>query len=314
MFRCGCTEGREFACPDRVRQALRDDRPKFVRRAVEMSGNVASMFTGRGSVPTRAAVVCALAVLVSSCAVAHEPGDRTAEGYGTHVPALDHTKRPKESDKPYVRPTPNSSKNLTGTITVTVSATNGDPIPGAVVAYKGPERGTMKTDARGTASRNVKPGSYALDVQNCGDNVFITLPQAADLTVVAGTTTRGDIGGNPWEPRFAPNGQVAAFAAPPWSIGIPFTLKARVGDRCYNASPVQRAVTLDGWEYELTDPVQLFKLPSMRTDAKGWLTARFVCNGNGDGEVVLRDPRVGTRYVHILSAVPHPNDGTYCVT
>lgn len=278
-----------------------------------MSGNVAAMFRGRGSSVARAAVVCAFAVTLASCAVAREPGESTVDDYGsTNVPAL-HTKKPtKEPTAPH-RPTPNSSKNLKGTITVTVSAPNGDLLAGAVIEFKGPERGTMKTDARGVATRDVKPGSYALDVLPCGDDLYVSLPGGADLTVIAGETTSGGITGNAWEPRFAPTGDVVATTAPPWSIGEPFTLKARVGDRCRDAAPVKDRIELTNWQYEVTDPVQLFAQPSMRTDRKGWLAARFVCNANGDGAVALRDPRVGTRFVHVLAAVPHPENATYCV-
>jgi len=225
---------------------------------------------------------------------------------------LQTTKPPKEGAKPH-RPTPNSSKNLKGTIAVTVSAPNGDLLPGVTIAFKGPERGTMKTDARGAATRDVKPGAYALDVQTCGDDVYVTLPGGADLTVVAGQTTSGGITGIAWEPRYAPTGEVAATTAPPWHIGAPFTLKARVGDRCRNSAPVKERIELQNWEYEVSDPVQLFAVPSMRTDRKGWLAARFVCNANGDGAVSLLDRRVGTRFVHVLAAVPHPDNATYCV-
>lgn len=271
------------------------------------------MFRGRGSLLGRPVALFVVALSLAACAVARTPGEKTAEDYGaTDVPTV--VQRPTRT-KPPGRgvPVPNSVKNRKGSFEITVTSPSGTALAGVNISYTGAEHGTMRTDAGGVATRTVKPGAYALEVENCGTEIHVTLGGGADLTVVAGQTTRGVISGIAWEPRFQPFSEVRASVPPPWRIGVPFTLKTRVGDRCREGAPATQPVTLDAWQYQTADPVKLFEAPSMRANAKGWLSARFVCHATGNGDVALRDPDVGTRYVSVLGAVTRPQDTTYCV-
>lgn len=287
------------------------------QRTARRSTTLAGMDGGRGSRVARVVIVAAASLALSACAVAREPGERTGGDYGSS--ANPPTLQP--------RPTKDGAGNGSGAgsgnggaptarfgkLAVTITSPSGKPLPGAVVAFTGPQNGTIVADASGVARRKLKPGAYVLDVQRCGIEVHVTLGAGADLTVGAGQTTSGTIEVGGWEPRYMPIIEVATPVAPPWRVGEPFTLKTRVGDRCRDDAPPKQAVTIDGWEYVTESPVRLAATPSFRTDGKGWLTARFVCEGAGDGDVAVRDPQIGTRYVPVLGAVPRPDGTTYCV-
>jgi hypothetical protein len=276
------------------------------------------MIRGRGIVTKGAALLCA--ALLASCAAAKTPGESLGGSYGdgTGKPTLS-SKKPKPNGggknqgSSQGLPASNNAPKQKGTISVTVRAPNGDPLAGVTVAFKGPQDGKIVTDQAGVAEWDVKPGAYALDTEPCGTDVHVTLGGGADLTVAPGTRTTGDVTVGGWEPRFQPIIKVQAPTPPPWRIGKAFKLRTAVGDKCFNSKPVSSSVSVEPWSYETSAPLQLAKTPSMQTDAKGWLVASFACNGVGDGDIALRDPRNGTRYVPVLGAVTRPQGSSYCV-
>jgi hypothetical protein len=250
---------------------------------------------------------------LGACAAARVPGEAIGGSYGgSDEPALksNEPSTPTTTRRPSDAPVVVATK---GSLSITIESQSGDKLAGVEIAFRGPQEGVVTTDANGVARRALEPGAYNLDVHECGDGIRVLVGGGADLTIVAGRTTRGVIDGIAWEPRYWPIAEVRAPVAPPWRIDDAFVLKTRVGDRCADSAPVSEAVTLDAWEYEVTSPVRLSRRPSMRSDAHGWLTARFVCDGNGNGDVVLKDPRAGTRYVHVLGAVQPPEGTTYCI-
>lgn len=270
------------------------------------------MFGGRGTV-TRAHALVLAAMLLGSCAVAREPGARVDADYGATPPRA--TKgAPRGSRTPPTTTSPTTSVPTTPSgFSFAVTAPNGDRLPGVILQYRGSASGRVTTNADGVAAARVKPGSYKIDTVDCGTTTRIVLGGGSDFTVVPGRITRGTIGGIGWEPRFQPRVEVAAPTPPPWRIGEPFLLKVRVGDECAGSAPVRAAVSVEPYEYETTAPMSLASTPSMRTDANGWLTARFVCTARGDGDIALSDPRIGTRYTAVLGAVPRPSESSYCV-
>lgn len=275
------------------------------------------MSRGRGII-ARARVGMLLALLLSSCAVARTPGESLGADYGKDAPPPKLTSRvPSQAPSRPTGTTPAGAPPVVsglGAFELTVTAPNGARLPGVVLAYKGPSTGTVTTDGSGVARAQVKPGSYAIDTRECGTAIKIVLGGGADFTVSAGGVTRGEVGGIGWEPRFQPRVEVATGTKPPWRVGSPFTLKVRVGDECYDSAPVRRSVSIDPYRYETEAPMQLSGTPSMRTDANGWLTARFVCTSPGDGDIAVSDPRIGTRYTSVLGAVAKPAESGYCIS
>lgn len=271
---------------------------------------------GRGRTKSIAAAAL-LALLLGACAAATEPGEVIG---GVQYGGDKKQKINPRSDKKSTGGT-NKTDGGSGTsggkgsFTVVISAPNGDLLEGVTVKYSGPESGTLISNQKGEVKRTVKAGKYALRVETCSQLIHVLSRGAgANLGVSSGQRTTGEIPDLEWEPRYKPITMVKAAPTPSWNTGKPFTFKTRIGDRCVDDAPISKVVDMSAWQYEVASPIKLDGSPSMTTDAKGWLSARFVCTGPGDGDIALKDPEVGSRYVSLLFALEKQPSTNYCKT
>lgn len=258
-------------------------------------------------------VVIACALALSSCAAAKQPGEQIGGSYGNESPLKTKKAKPPK-DVTSTKPAQGVPKGK-GSFSVRVTSPTGIGLSGLFIEYTGPQNGKATTNADGVATATVKPGGYSLNIAECGTTLHIpeNAGGGAALTVAAGSVTEGKITNIGWEPRYQPIGVVRASSPPPWASGSTFTLRTKVGDACNTPTKaVSRSVAVHDWEYTTSRPMKLQGKASMTSDAKGWLSATFLCDGAGDGDIAIRDPSVGTRYVSLLRVVPPPSNSTYC--
>lgn len=246
----------------------------------------------------RGLVAIALFTLSGCFGYASKPGEQTGDqgaSYGAAITTPPHGTRPGNSGRP-------APLDATGKIQVTITTPGGTPIAGILVRYRGPSNGSFVSDARGIAAVSVRPGEYGLDVQPCGPLTKVRGEAGADLTVIAGETTRGVIGGVQWEPRYYPIEEATVSPQAPWAVGAPFRVKVRVEDGC-TSEDADRPADLSSWKFVTSGQIELVERPTMRSTAQGWLEARFRCAHSGTGDIVLRDPDDGTRFVHVMAVI-----------
>lgn len=253
---------------------------------------------------TRFTSVLALTLALGACA--SQPGEFVGgngdSSYGSELPI----KKPPSTNKPATPPKGPTGPTAThGAIAITVTSPNGSPIAGVTLIYRGASMGTLVTDAKGVARKSgVKGGSYTVDVDSCGTLVRILGGGGgADFTVVPGRTSAFPIPNIGWEPRYQPVERVQSSPSPPWKDGSTFAITVEVYDMCTNKRAAVIA-NLAPWEFVPSGAIRFAQKPVMKSTSKGSLHATFTCNGVGEGDIVLRDPRDGRRFIHVVGALP----------
>ena len=184
------------------------------------------------------------------------------------------------------------------------------PIQGAIVAYDGPERGEIVTNARGRARTRVKPGTYDVSLPPCGRTVMITTAADARLRVPPGTDAGGPLF-TTWEHRFTPSPSVRASTDPPWDRGDPIELSIRVEDGCtFREAP---RATLTTYAWQASDHYAFLEQPTLTADDEGFLTITVRCERKGDGHITILDRLDPDDTINLLNALSAPaGDRTFC--
>jgi len=195
----------------------------------------------------------------------------------------------------------------TGTIEVFVVANEGGfALPGAIVAYAGPDRGRAVTSDRGLARFTVKPGVYELSLPRCGERVLIETESRSAVAVGRGRTVQGTMPSVDWAWRYRPSPSVQTSSQPPWDRGEVVTLGVRVQDGCdFSAAP---GATIGTYDWEVSRHYQVVTR-SLRADGQGYARIQVRCAAPGDGDVAIFDRANRSDTVSLLDAISAPPDG-----
>lgn len=202
-------------------------------------------------------------------------------------------------------PTPGKT---TGTITVTVLDPKRHPVVGASLSFKGAQRLTATTDARGIAAARVRPGRYVVAVKPCGPTAITDTFGDASVSVGAGQVATGTLTDIKWRRRFHPTSSVTFSQQPPWSVGRTVTVGARVEDACTFA--LARSVPLPGYAWRLSKNFVRATTPVMRSGSSGYVRISIRCGARGDGSIVIYDSATNDT-LNVLDAGSGPPEGRH---
>jgi len=261
-----------------------------------MSGN-------RGNVVRAASLFCALAITATACnnfarhGAQPEKSTDTSHSFGSGVKPI-----------PDISFAPIDKTKKTGILRMQVTDDHNRALPGAIVRYKGPQKGQATTDSHGMIRVSLKPGNYEVDLAPCGTTVITKSQQTASATVVAGTQTQlGILNDIKFERRYRPADSARISKPPPWMIGQVIDVGIRVEDGCNFQAAPNRALPTFGWR--LSSNFAFVKSPVYRTDSAGYAPARVKCTKAGNGSIVLFDRSSPQNSADVLLAASGPSGG-----
>jgi hypothetical protein len=205
------------------------------------------------------------------------------------------------------RPSPGTA----GTLRVHVLDNARRALPGATLAYKGPARGTMTTDARGVAQALVPIGDYQIEIRPCGSTVVTDTYREASARVTANArAAEGTLDGVKWHRRFRPSPSVEMSRRPPWRIGSDVTLGVLIEDGC-SFKPAAGA-PIHAYRWTVSSNYRISRTPVLRADGMGYAQITVRCTARGDGSIVIYDRQNTSDRVDLLEAASAPSGHHWC--
>lgn len=203
---------------------------------------------------------------------------------------------------------PRAQTRKVGTLRLKVLDERGKPLRGIYVRYRGPKKGRIATDAKGTVRRNLPAGRYLIDLPPCGITALPESPGEVDVVIVAGQTAVGIIPNIPWKRRYYPTPSVRLHEDAPWDRNEPVRMGVRIEDGCRFTEAPGASVAVYRWR--LSRNFALVDAPA-RAGKDGFATVVVRCTRRGDGGIIVYDPNDPSVNVDLLAAVSD-QPGPWC--
>lgn len=205
-----------------------------------------------------------------------------------------------------------AKKATTGSLEIRVlDATDGTPLKGIVVRYRGPQTARASTNAKGISRVSLKPGAYEVEVLECGDTLVVDERVKADATVVAGSVTRGQLTVSYYDRRFKPVNSIETSRPAPWTRNDRVVLGVRIEDSCNHAA-IARNIPVSEFRWRATPTLKVIDTPE-RSDATGFARVTVACVGAGDADLVMYLPGADPPLeVNVIDAMSRPFAGDWC--
>lgn len=263
--------------------------------------------------PARARLVVtvaliSLALVSSSCLGlrrkgAVEPSPTRSGAYGDSLDL--------EDDALDIEEIPTDASGRAGTLLVQLIDTDNSPLPGAVLRYRGPKKGTAVTNRKGIATFKLAPGSYTVDVVKCGRTIVVDDTAEATAVVVSGKTKQGrlQVDADLVTPRYQPTNSAKVSQQAPWPVNRRVTVGIRFDDTCTHEQASRVAV--GDYRWRATGALAI-KSTASKIDAKGFANAEVVCSRAGDATLEIVHPSYPDERVDVLTSLPHAAFGNWC--